>query len=288
MTTSSRGHERRLPNFLVIGAMKGGTTALFKLLCTRPDVYMPSLKEPDFFAIEGVWRNGIDWYANLFRDAGSALAVGEASTSYSKCTEFPGVAERIAKVLPNVRLIYVLRHPVERAVSMYHHNVLMRRETAPIDEALRTRPMYLDASLYGMQLKQYFDVFDRSQVLVVKSEELRAMPQETVDSVAAFLGLPLGHIYPSDGVHYATSSRRKETAISLAISRSSWYPKLASMVPAAVRRGARDLLTRKAPADLVTAKPTQATLDYLVEAIRPDLEELKRMLGSTFEPWPLQ
>ncbi len=288
MTSKPLLSDRRLPNFLVIGAMKGGTTALFKLLCTRSDVYMPPLKEPDFFAIDRVWKNGIDWYADLFRDAGQALAVGEASTSYSKCTEFPGVAPRIAQLLPDVRLIYVLRHPIERAVSMYHHNVLMRRESAPIDEALRHRPMYLDASLYAMQLQQYLDVFDRSQLLVVKSEDLRSTPQQTLETVDAFLGLPPGHVYPDDGVHYATSSRRQETSMSLAISRSSWYPKLSGVVPAALRRGVRDLVTRRAPADITTATPSQATVDYLVQGLSPDLEKLQQILGPGFQPWSLE
>lgn len=287
MPSSSLVQARRLPNFLVIGAMKGGTTALYKLLCTRPDVYMPAVKEPDFFAIDRVWQHGVNWYADMFRDAGQAVALGEASTSYSKCTEFPGVAARIAKVLPHVRLIYVLRHPIERAISMYHHNVLMRRESDPIDQALLHRAMYLDASRYAMQIKQYLDLFERSQLLVVKSEDLRSAPQQTLERVADFLGLPQGHVYPDDGIHYATNSRRQETSLSLAVSRSAWYPKVAGLVPAALRRGVRDLLTQQAPADLSTAKPSASTRACLTEALARDIDELQRILGPEFQAWHL-
>ena len=107
----------RLPTFLVIGAPKAGTTSLHDHLRGHPDVFMPTRKEPDFFFRDAAWREGIASYARLFRRAGSVTAVGETSTSYSRYPHVPDVPERIALVVPDARLIYLVRHPVERMVS---------------------------------------------------------------------------------------------------------------------------------------------------------------------------
>src|SRR2546425_12046 len=105
------------PTFLVIGAMRAGTTTLWHQLRSHPEVHMPALKEPGFFAAEHNWHRGLGWYQRLFENARGASAVGEASTCYSDAVNSPGVPQRLAKVLPDVRLIYLLRHPVDRLLS---------------------------------------------------------------------------------------------------------------------------------------------------------------------------
>src|SRR5215210_7255111 len=115
----ARRQAGRLPDFLVIGAMKAGTTTLYNHLRGHPDIFMTSYKEPEFFVAEKTWGRGTAWYQRLFADAPDAARLGEASTSYSKCTEFTGVPERIHSLIPDVQLLYVLRHPIARIESMY-------------------------------------------------------------------------------------------------------------------------------------------------------------------------
>jgi hypothetical protein len=162
-----------IPNFLIIGAMKAGTTSLYKYLRSNPQVFMPAKEEPNFFVDEedvGRWNRGLGWYEQLFEGAEEAVAVGEASPKYTNYPHHEGVPARVAKVIPDARLIYLVRHPIERIVSHYRLAVRMRPRLAskPLEETLlhRTR---VDASRYAMQIEQYLQYFPREQLLIIKS-----------------------------------------------------------------------------------------------------------------------
>src|SRR5437016_1007207 len=108
-----------MPSFIVIGAQKAGTTSLDSYLRTHPQVAMSSVKETNFFVEERAWGKGRRWYEGLFDAAGTATAVGEASPTYSMFPLFAGVPERMARLLPEARLIYLVRDPIERIRSAY-------------------------------------------------------------------------------------------------------------------------------------------------------------------------
>jgi hypothetical protein len=185
-------HERkyRLPNFLIIGAMKAGTTSLYHYLRPHPQVFMPKIKELDFFATEGNWGRGFSWYAKQFREArSSAGALGEASTVYTKHPHHQGIPERIAAHLPDVRLIYVVRDPIERIRSHYQHLVAVGLERKSVDRAVLENPIYLDVSRYALQIEQYLPHVPRDRVLVITSESLRDERSATIRRVYKFLGV---------------------------------------------------------------------------------------------------
>ena len=104
------------------------------------------------------------------RATGPRLALGEASTVYTKFPRYKGVAERMARVIPDVRLIYVVRHPIDRIRSHYEHRVASGAETAPMEIAVFDNPIYLDYSKYALQVEQYLQHFPREQLLIVSSE----------------------------------------------------------------------------------------------------------------------
>ena len=106
-----------LPNFLVIGAMKSGTTSFAHYLGSHPQVFMTKDKEPAFFNRPDSFDGGLEWYSSLFAGAGGALARGEASTDYAKYPRFRGVPEWIAAAVPEMRLLYLVRHPIERCAA---------------------------------------------------------------------------------------------------------------------------------------------------------------------------
>ena len=176
-----------LPTFLLIGAMKSGTTTLWSYLAGHPDVFMPALKEPNFF--NDHWHRGVGWYERLFAPAGGALARGEASVRYTSFPDDPECPGRIAAVLPDVRLLFLAREPVERIRSHYLHEVAALRERRPLPQALRENPIYLDRSRYGMQLDRYLEHFAREQLLVVRAEDLFRAPLEVLPRVYRFLGV---------------------------------------------------------------------------------------------------
>lgn len=181
---------RGLPTFLVIGAMKSGTTSLFHYLHGHPQVAMSPLKEVDFFIEQGNWGRGVDWYRRQFETTGPrTLAVGEASTSYTKWPEYEGVPERIARTLPNVRLVYVLRDPLERIRSHYQHRSLIGAERAPIDVAVLEDRRYVDCSSYAMQIGRYLPFVPRERMLLLTSEQLRTNRAATIARVYSFIGV---------------------------------------------------------------------------------------------------
>ena len=180
-----------LPNFVVIGAMKAGTVSLRHYLDEHPDVFLGrggKFGEPNFFIAEYNWPRGRGWYESLFDRAGGAAAIGECSPSYTWAHVYRGVPERMAQVLPEARLVYVVRDPVARMQSMYMHQVSAGRERRRAEVALLD-DRYLGPSRYGFQLAAFLDHFDRSQVLVIASEELRDRPCEALSAVFSHLAV---------------------------------------------------------------------------------------------------
>ena len=174
-----------LPTFVVIGAMKAGTVSLRHYLDEHPDVFLGrggKFGEPNFFIAEDNWPRGRGWYESLFDGVGRAAAIGECSPSYTMAPAFRGVPERMAQVVPDARLVYVVRDPIARMQSMYMHQVSAGRERRPAEVALLD-DRYLRPSLYGFQLAAFLDHFDRSQVLVIASEVLRDKPREALSVV---------------------------------------------------------------------------------------------------------
>jgi Sulfotransferase domain len=180
-----------LPTFIVIGAMKSGTTSLASYLSTHPDVFVTDPKEPRYFTQQ--WDKGQDWYEALFDGAGPATARGEASTDYSKAPQVPSPAGRIAALVPDVRLVYLVREPVDRIRSQYVHRAARFNETKierrPLDETVRSKPIYLDWSRYGAQLEPYLEHFDRTQILLMTSERLRHDRAAALADVFTFIGV---------------------------------------------------------------------------------------------------
>jgi hypothetical protein len=178
-----------LPNFLIVGAQKAGTTSLWHYLRSHEDVFLPDNKEPGFFAEEFSWSKGIGWYESLFCGAEQRRAVGEASTYYTMYPYFKGVPKRIASLLPDVRIIYIMRDPIERMRSCYIQLLTDGQERRPMKEALFLDAGYVYLTRYAMQIRQYFDYFPENQILLMTAEDLRYRRTESLRKVFSFLGV---------------------------------------------------------------------------------------------------
>lgn len=203
-----------LPNFLIIGAAKSGTTALYEYVRQHPEVYMTDPKEPFFFALEGQsiqyngpgdqayadleMRNTLETYEALFDDVTTEKAVGEASIFYLYT---PEAAHNIKRHIPDVKMLVMLRNPVSRAYSSFTH--MMRENREPLHdfaEALADEPNrirdkwhaiwhYQAAGLYADQVAHYFNTFSRDQVQVYLQDDMKADTQAVVRSVFEFIGV---------------------------------------------------------------------------------------------------
>jgi hypothetical protein len=281
-----------LPNFLVIGAMKSGTTSLFNYLRAHPQIFMSPLKEADFFVEEKNWQRGLNWYRTQFAGASpGSVAIGEASTSYSKYPEYRGVPEKISACLPAVRLIYVVRDPIERIRSHYQHDALVGRERAPIEDAVLADPRYVDCSRYAFQLERYLNWFPRERILVIASEELRSSRSSTMRLIYRFLEVD-DAFRPDDldREFYTTQERAAYPSYAWRIRRIAkrYLPAgrrakelIDRIVPASLRRVSSDGPAAAASADLVS----DTLRARLQELLKDDVRELYTYMPDGFDGW---
>jgi len=177
-----------LPTFLGIGVPRGGTTWLHTLLTSHPDVYMPTRrKEVRFF--DRYYELGLGWYETFFcppEQADRYQAIGEISPQYYECEECP---ERIFATLPEIKMIIMLRHPVNRAYSNYGFSVQRGNYRGSFEDFLATRPGMLEKGFYSRYLKQYLRYFDRTQILALLFEEVFIDIFKTQKTIANFLDI---------------------------------------------------------------------------------------------------
>lgn len=160
-------------SFIVIGAMKSGTTTLVNRLRCHPEIYIPKYKEPQYFSRSEKYCLGEQWYENLFKKAGPNQKCGEGSTCYSRWPLFSGVAERIFSYSPNILFIYLVRDPADRAYSHYRHGMLKKEFCySSFQEAIDKNSEILSTSMYMTQIDQYLKYFPRKQFFFMRFEDL--------------------------------------------------------------------------------------------------------------------
>lgn len=178
-----------LPTFFVIGAPKCGTTSLHHYLDQHPQISMSAVKEPYILA-RGDYRSRLSEYSEMLDP--TAPVRGESSAVYSMFPHFPGVPERIAEVVPDALLLYVVGDPVDRAVAHYAQRLADGTETASLDIALGDESdenVYVTAGCYAMQLSRYLDRFPADRILVLDQDDLRERTAVTLGEAFAFLGV---------------------------------------------------------------------------------------------------
>ena len=284
-----RGAARRprrggaLPNLVVIGGLKCGTTSLHHYLNLHPEIGMSRPKELNFFVAELNWPLGRDWYASHFRDADPVR--GESSPHYTNRPRFDGVAERLAATLPEARLIYMVRDPIDRMLSHYLHNIGGGYDDRPLEAALADPDTaYVDRGRYYFQLEPYLDRFDDRCVELVTREELKRDRVATMRRVFAFLGVDPDFASPQFEREWETGTakgsgrfRVMDRAVRLpglrALDRN--FDRLPESLRWAVERLVHDPGRGAAP------KPELHTdlRERLAERYRPDVERLERWSG---------
>jgi len=184
----------RRPDFLIIGAAKAGTSTLYDYLVSHPGIHMSPIKEPCFFDANVGWHKGWSWYSSLFSGALPDQICGEASTNYTRWPQVPGVPARISEYIPDVKLIYIMREPVNRAYSHYLHRYV--KEVRPgepfresFEEFVEHDPMCLDSSDYLLQIQQYLLYFPRDAMHFLLLEDLQQHPAEVLERIFRFLEL---------------------------------------------------------------------------------------------------
>ena len=181
-----------LPDFVIIGAQKGGTSFLYHLLTRHPLVEPAARKELHFFDHPEYFDHGAEWYRRCFprlsAEDGQRSITGEATPYY---LFDPPVAKRMAEIVPKARLIALLRNPIDRAFSHYQMQVKRGTEPRTFEEAIEQQDSsYMSRGIYVDQLLRWFEFFGKEQMLILKSEDFFERPVETLKVVLTFLDLP--------------------------------------------------------------------------------------------------
>lgn len=196
------------PDFIIIGAMKSATSTLHEQLALQPGFFMSTPKEPNFFSDDSVYRLGLDWYSNLFSKAEEGDICGESSTHYTKLPDYPLTLERMNAYLPSLKLIYVVRHPIDRLISHYIHQWSQNVIKSDINQAIDEFDELINYSLYSMQIAPFIKQYGAKNIHIVFSEALRVRPQYELEKAASFLGYNKPVIWYDDLPEQNVSSQR--------------------------------------------------------------------------------
>ncbi len=307
-----------LPNFLVIGAAKAGTTSLHSYLTQHPEIYMSSVKEPGYFmfADDGLTYEGpkdievlqnlgfdvtdLDVYQSLFRDTLDARAVGESTPFYLYSAK---ACQRIKYLIPDVKLIAILRSPMERAYSNYMHQVNWGRESLrTFDQALQAEedriahnwhPVwhYKEQGFYFAQLKRYFDEFPRSQIRVYLYEDLNRNATALMQDIFQFLGVDDSFCSDVTVRHNSSDSAKKiadnvrHEALLQQFRRLK--PMTARLMPDALQRllgkGLGAIIRKNV--SYTTPPFTAAVRSKLLSAYRDDILKLQELIQKDLADW---
>lgn len=269
--------------------MKAGTTTLYRDLLTHPSVFFPVDKEPNALCDDDVLTEaGRAAYAAMFAPSAPGSVCGEASTAYTKLPTFADVPRRALALLgPNVKLIYVVRHPIRRLISQHHHDFVRDFVPRDIGQAVREHPELLDYSRYSMQLEPWLETFGDEAVHLVRFEDFVGDRPAHVAAIEQFLGLdPRPELVDVSKVF--NRSERKPAARGLAyrLSLQGWYRRLIRpLLPLSLKDTLRQVFLPKA--EIQPAPPSAQTLAWLVEQFEPDQQRLMRLMGRTEPYWNL-
>jgi signal transduction histidine kinase len=298
-----------MPNFLVIGAGKAGSTSINEYLKQHPDIYISPVKEPNFFALEGEkvgfrgpgadirinsWSvTDIDSYRALFKDVQGEKAIGEVSPLYLYSPKAP---DRIKHYIPDTKLIAILRHPADRAYSAYLWLFGQQRETIKdFAKALAAEESriasnwewiwhYQNLGFYYAQLKRYYDRFDSKQIKVYLFEDLKNNSSNLIKDLYDFLEVENNYI-PDTSMKYASSviPPKNQTLQDFLTEQNPLKAFLKNIIPADIRKPLAAKIYRKNMTQ--NLKLSKEMRQQLIEVYREDILQLQDLIDRDLSSW---
>lgn len=276
------GQNKRLPSFFILGPPRTGTTWLHEVLRTSTVLPSPT-KETRFF--DQHFRRGLEWYLAHFPIRNDKHPMGEVAPTYFASAQ---ARERIARLIPDAKVVCVFRNPVDRVLSLYRLKRAYGMSPWTFEHAMQNDPELLDSSRYATHLKAWINALGRKQVLVTIYEDLKHDPQNYLDTITDFLGVPrialtgsqLQAMNVSEGLTHPRNYFLTRTATGMA----DWFKaiRLDRVVAAAKRKYLLKFFLRSGSRfDALSADRAHK----LYELFRPEVEELEAMLNRDFSHW---
>ena len=287
MSTISAAKPR--VGFIGIGAQKCASTWLHDVLADHPELAMPTeAKEVDYFSYHHDF--GRQWYEQTFSAADDGVLCGEVSPSYFHS---PGVVERVAEYNPDMRIVLIVRDPIERAVSNHKHEIRIghiQGSDLSFEFGLRNNSAYVEQGLYAKHLGKWYSSFSAEQILVLMFEDVVAQPETSLAKVCEFLDIDAN--YTSPRLHEKSNSSYLNRSVGLENTKNKMRGAIRSLGMGILWRRLGDAglrqhyrkLNQVEPGEKV-AVPTPATIQQLKEVFRPDLEKFDRLTGLSTANW---
>jgi len=272
-----------LPDFIVIGAMRAGTTTLYNYLSRHPELGMSRKKETDYFIDDKYKKHSIDWYHGQFETGYKCY--GEISPNYSKERDFRGVPKRINSIIPNCKFIYIVRDPVERFVSQIRHSHLLGTTLPETDDIYNTHEWFhiLDASLYYRQISEYLKYTTMDSILVLEFEKLIEDPLPLLSEIAKFVGVTdnWAHVEPHN-YNGGENLAQLPSAYNW-LRRTEFFEYLRYIIPPNKINYLKGLITSKKKR--VTPEINQSTIAKIAEGVADDADRFRQLTGLSLDSW---
>jgi hypothetical protein len=283
-----------LPNLIIIGAQKCGTTALHNYLQLHPEVFMSKIKELNFFAKDtraSTWAKGVNWYKTWFPKSNVSI-YGESSPSYTAYPISAGVPERMHSIIPNARLIYMVRDPIKRVISSYihsrrtgHYRGKSFEQILEGQESLRL----IACSKYYMQICQYLPYYSQEKILIVSQESLYSNRQETLQQIFKYLGIsPNFYSLDFEKEYHQTQAKTHELT-TLGYQLRKFYMEWSAKSGLGIdqRKKVSRLIFKVFSTPLEKPIITNEIQRKLVEHLKEDVARFRELTGQTFSEWNL-
>ena len=295
----------KLPNFILIGVQKAGTSAVAKSLGEHPEIFMSPMKEPGFFDFYGLHPNfcgpkdkeayqyskiHLQEYCQLFHSVTNEIAIGEATTWYLQSEKAPFTIKRH---IPNAKLIVILRNPVDRAYSAFMHATRDNREPLQdFKEAFNLESIrvtqnwgymwrYKSMGLYSMALKRYLSVFDKNQIKIFLYEDLCNQPQIIYRDIFNFLGVNNDFV-PYYDARYNISGVPKSRVLDDVVRGKSKFKRLFKYIPKTIKKPIANYLRIK---NMSKINLSIETRKELIKFFEEDILEVQELINRDLSQW---
>ncbi|MDF9801098.1 hypothetical protein OKW21_006361 [Catalinimonas alkaloidigena] len=270
-------NQKPFVDFMIVGAMKSGTTSLANILKSHPKVGFCSLKEPQFFSESPNWREELTKYKSLFPGIQEGQIVGDASTGYTMYPEFnKKVWHDIYDFNPQMKIIYIMRDPVARVISHYIHSYMRGYTRLPLNKAIIQDPAYINRTRYYTQISPYINLFGRKQVLLITFEKFLQEKDKVLLELSDFLKLD-NEFKSYQEVH----SNKAKQEIDITLNRH-----LRKIKSPYLKRAINFLYTRIYKAKEIQTEATYEIEEVIWKMLELDIINIEKEIGRKLTEWP--
>lgn len=283
----TRKYEKgTLPNLIIIGAQKCGTTSLHYYLGLHPQISMSREKELEFFVEERNWPRGIEWYKSHFTT--SAKVRGESSPNYTGYPKWGGVPERMHSVIPDAKLIYILRDPIDRMISQYVQLQSAGLDDRTVEEAfelLSNDNSYIRRSRYFLQLQRYLPYFPSSNILIITAEDLLNDRRRTLEKVFAFLNVDKTFYSPKFlNIKHGSVGKKRKNRIGLLLKQFA-ESNMTKIFSTDMRMKLGRVIELAFATEIARPVLDESLRAELISFFKEDIDRLRKFTGYDFASW---